>query len=102
MNVGRDVGVMVDETRGDDQARRVELNASAPCGQAIPRDTGAHTAAAYRTTGYPETFVIDRDGTVLRTFVGPAEWDTPDALAYFRGLLPRRPAATERSTSPAR
>jgi len=69
---------------------------------AIPRDTGAHTAAAYRTTGYPETFVIDRDGTVLRTFVGPAEWDTPDALAYFRGLLPRRTDATDRSTSPAR
>jgi cytochrome c biogenesis protein CcmG, thiol:disulfide interchange protein DsbE len=68
----------------------------------IPRDTGAHTAAAYRTTGYPESFVIDRDGTLLRTFVGPAEWDTPEALAYFRGLLPRRPAATERSTSPAR
>jgi peroxiredoxin len=68
----------------------------------IPRDTGAHTAAAYRTTGYPESFVVDRDGTLLRTFVGPAEWDTPEAIAYFRGLLPRRPAATERSTSPAR
>ena len=68
----------------------------------IPRDTGAHTAAAYRTTGYPESFVVDRDGSLLRTFVGPAEWDTPEAIAYFRGLLPRRPAATERSTSPAR
>jgi len=65
-------------------------------------DPGAQTAAAYRATGYPETFVIGRDGTLLRTFVGPAEWDTPEALGYFRGLLPRRPAATERSTSPAR
>ncbi len=68
----------------------------------ILRDPEAQTAAAYRATGYPETFVIGRDGTLLRTFVGPAEWDTPEALGYFRGLLPRRPAATERSTSPAR
>jgi len=66
------------------------------------RDAGAQTAAAYRTTGYPETFVIDRDGTLLRRVGGPAEWDTPEALAYFRGLLPRRPAAAARSTSPAR
>jgi peroxiredoxin len=68
----------------------------------ILRDAGAHTAAAYRASGYPETFLIGGDGTLLRTFVGPAEWDTPEALGYFRGLLPRRPAATDRSTSPAR
>jgi cytochrome c biogenesis protein CcmG, thiol:disulfide interchange protein DsbE len=68
----------------------------------ILRDPEAHTAAAYHTTGYPETFVIGKDGTLLRSIVGPAEWDTPEAIGYFRGLLPRRPPATERSTSPTR
>jgi cytochrome c biogenesis protein CcmG, thiol:disulfide interchange protein DsbE len=68
----------------------------------ILRDPAAHTAASFHTTGYPETFVIGRDGTLLRSIVGSAEWDTPEAIAYFRGLLPRRPAATDRSTSPAR
>ena len=41
-------------------------------------------------------------GTIVRILVGPAEWDTPEALAYFRGLLPRRRAAAARGTSPAR
>jgi peroxiredoxin len=51
-------------------------------------DPGGRTAAAdYRTTGYPETFLLDRQGRLLRHYVGPAEWDTPEALAHFRGLL---------------
>ena len=51
-------------------------------------DPGGRSAAAdYRTTGYPETFVLDRQGVLLRHYVGPAEWDTPEALAHFRGLL---------------
>jgi peroxiredoxin len=68
----------------------------------ILRDTGAQTAAAYRAAGYPETFLIGGDGRLLRTFLGPADWDTPQALGYFRALLPRPPAPTDRSTSPAR
>jgi hypothetical protein len=51
-------------------------------------DPGGRVAeGAYRTTGYPETFVLDRSGLLLRHHVGPAEWDTPEALAHFRGLL---------------
>jgi peroxiredoxin len=51
-------------------------------------DPGGRVAAgAYRTTGYPETFVLDRRGVLLRHHVGPAEWDTPEALAHFRELL---------------
>jgi peroxiredoxin len=70
-------------------------------GFTILRDPGAHTAAAFRITGYPQTFLIGRDGTLVKTFLGPAEWDTPEAVGYFRGLLARdRPTAA--STSPAR
>ena len=51
-------------------------------------DPGGRTAAAaYRTAGYPETFVLDRKGVLLRHYMGPAEWDTPEALAHFRELL---------------
>lgn len=53
-------------------------------------DPGGRGAATdYRTNGYPETFVLDRNGVLLRHHVGPAEWDTPEALAHFRGLLER-------------
>ena len=54
----------------------------------VLRDPGARVAAGpYRTTGYPETFVIDAAGVIRETYVGPADWDTPEALDHFRRLL---------------
>jgi peroxiredoxin len=53
----------------------------------ILRDPDAHVAQEYRATGYPETFLIDGTGKIVRVYVGPADWDTPEALDYFRGLL---------------
>jgi len=29
----------------------------------------------YRTTGVPESFVIDRGGTIVKKVIGPTEWD---------------------------
>jgi len=55
-------------------------------------DPGGRVAATdYRTTGYPETFVIDRAGSLVQHTIGPAEWDAPEALAHFRGLLDNTP-----------
>jgi peroxiredoxin len=48
---------------------------------------GAGPAQAYHTTGYPETFVIDGKGVLVDSYIGPAEWDTPEAVAHFRELL---------------
>jgi thiol-disulfide isomerase/thioredoxin len=54
----------------------------------VLRDPGGRGAASqYRTTGYPETFVLDRGGLLLQHTVGPDEWDSPERLDYFRGLL---------------
>jgi cytochrome c biogenesis protein CcmG/thiol:disulfide interchange protein DsbE len=59
----------------------------------VLKDPGGRVAEdAYRTTGYPETFVLDRGGRVLQHVVGPAEWDSAERLAYFRGLLEGVPA----------
>jgi cytochrome c biogenesis protein CcmG/thiol:disulfide interchange protein DsbE len=59
----------------------------------VLKDPGGRVAEdAYRTTGYPETFVLDRGGRVLQHVVGPAEWDSAERLAYFRGLLEAVPA----------
>jgi peroxiredoxin len=59
----------------------------------ILRDPGGREAAgAYRTTGYPETFVIDPAGRIKEHHVGPAEWDTPAAFAHLRRLLPHGPS----------
>jgi peroxiredoxin len=91
------LGVSVDE---DETALR-DFAARHGLTFAVLRDRGAHTAAAYRTVGYPQTFLVGRDGTLVRTFLGPAEWDTPEALGYFRGLLAGARVAAP-STSPAR
>jgi len=92
------LGVSVDEDEGAVREFVARQGVSFP----ILRDPGGRAAAAYRTTGYPETFLVGPEGTVRKIFVGPAEWDTPEALAYFRALLPRRRVDTDRSTSPTR
>ena len=52
------------------------------------RDPGGRgPTAAWRTTGYPETFVLDGTGKIVRKIVGPARWDTPEAISWFRGVL---------------
>jgi peroxiredoxin len=54
----------------------------------ILRDPGGRIAAsAYRTTGWPETFVIDAAGVLKEQYVGPSDWDTPEAIAHFRRML---------------
>ena len=51
-------------------------------------DPGGRVAGGgYRTTGYPETFLIDRQGRILKHVVGPAEWDSPETLAELRKLM---------------
>lgn len=42
---------------------------------------------AYQITGYPETFVIARDGTIRKKWIGPADWASPANVALIRGLL---------------
>jgi peroxiredoxin len=41
----------------------------------------------FGVTGYPETFVIDRDGQVIKHVIGPEDWDSPEMVAYFEALL---------------
>ena len=55
----------------------------------VLRDPGARgPAAVWRTTGYPETFILDGSGRIVRKIVGPTQWDTPEAIAWLRGLKP--------------
>ena len=45
----------------------------------------------YGVTGYPETFVIDRDGKVIEHVIGPESWESDRIYRYFVELL--QPAA---------
>ena len=40
----------------------------------------------YGTFKYPETFVIDKDGKIVRKFIGAQEWTSPEIVDYLRKL----------------
>ncbi|HET7585803.1 MAG TPA: TlpA disulfide reductase family protein [Gemmatimonadaceae bacterium] len=42
---------------------------------------------SYPITGYPETFVIARDGTIRKWDIGPQAWDSPTNEALIERLL---------------
>lgn len=50
------------------------------------RDDKQMSSSLYGTTGWPETFVIDRDGNIRRKFVGAVNWNSPDIDRYLSSL----------------
>ncbi len=50
------------------------------------RDTGQKTNAVYGTFKFPETFVIDSNGKIVRKFIGAQEWTSPDIVDYLKKM----------------
>lgn len=50
------------------------------------RDPEQKVAELYGTSGWPETYVIDREGILRRKFVGPVNWDSPDVIQFLSKL----------------
>lgn len=50
-------------------------------------DPSGDIARAYRTTGVPESFVIGRDGRIVRKVIGATEWDDEANVELLRRLL---------------
>ena len=50
-------------------------------------DPGGEIQRTYRTTGVPESFVIDHHGVIMRRVIGPKEWDHPSEVTLLRRLL---------------
>jgi len=51
---------------------------------------GTKSSRFYGTTGYPETFIIDGNGTVRRKFIGPVNWTNPEVIGYLSDLTDTR------------
>jgi len=75
----------------DQEGRAVVQSFVADLGLAFPvlPDPDLQVAHRYRVTGYPETFVIDRNGRIVAHEIGPREWDAPESVAAFRRLIER-------------
>jgi len=50
-------------------------------------DATARSSSALKAVGMPTTLLIDRQGRELGRLVGPAEWDSADAVRLIKAAL---------------
>lgn len=50
------------------------------------RDPDQKVAAMYGTSGWPESYIIDRQGVMQRKIVGPIDWDSPEMTQFLSKL----------------
>ena len=43
----------------------------------------------YRTTGVPESFIINKDGILIQKVIGPLDWVNPEVFGFFNDLIQR-------------
>ena len=51
------------------------------------RDPERKVSARYGTMKYPETYLINREGIVIRKYINAQEWDQPEIVNYMRSVL---------------
>ena len=50
------------------------------------RDPAQSAAKLYHTEGWPETYIIDRQGVMRRKFIGPVDWTSPEVMDFLNKL----------------
>jgi peroxiredoxin len=50
------------------------------------RDPEQKVASVYGTSGWPETYIIDRQGVMRRKFIGPVDWNSPEVVQFLSKL----------------
>jgi hypothetical protein len=53
----------------------------------VLHDRSGQVERLYQTTGWPESFVIDQEGIIVKKEIGPRAWDQPPNTAIFKRLL---------------
>jgi peroxiredoxin len=56
----------------------------------ILHDQSGAIQGIYQTVGVPESFIIDRDGVIVKKMIGAAEWDSPVNATLIQRLLDAR------------
>jgi peroxiredoxin len=70
----------------DDLARYKRFIQEHPMNVITVVDSAQKSSSEYGTTGWPETYIIDRKGIIRRKFIGPVEWTNPAIVAYLEKL----------------
>jgi len=79
---GTVLGISIDEDEAQYRKFLVDYQIKFP----TFRDPSKNIAESYGTFGWPETFIIDREGNVVRKLIGPQVWDSPEMIAYLKRL----------------
>lgn len=78
------IGISVDKDPEKSVAPFVkELGLTFP----ILLDPKSETAAKYKITGVPETYLVAPNGTIIHHLIGPAKWDRPDVVEALKKLV---------------
>jgi len=50
-------------------------------------DSAGTIGKTYGTTGVPESFIVDKDGILVKKIIGPIDWANPEVLRFFHVLI---------------
>lgn len=50
-------------------------------------DPSGASTKSYGITGVPESFVIDKQGILVKKVIGGFAWDSPEAVSFLEGLM---------------
>jgi len=81
------VAVSVDDDAGAVARFRERLALGFP----IALDPRREAAELYQSYRYPESFLIDREGTLVARYIGERDWDAPEYSARILRLLEAQP-----------
>jgi cytochrome c biogenesis protein CcmG/thiol:disulfide interchange protein DsbE len=80
-------GVVLGVSVDDDESAYQQFLQTQHVNFLTSRDPSKKSAQDYGTVMYPETYVIDRHGKILRKIIGPQNWNSPEMLSYFDAIL---------------
>lgn len=58
-------------------------------GMSLPTylDPSGASSKSYGITGVPESFIIDKQGIIVKKVVGGVSWDAPEVISFLEGLM---------------
>jgi thiol-disulfide isomerase/thioredoxin len=50
-------------------------------------DASGASAKTYGVTGVPESFIIDKQGILVKKIIGGAAWDSPEVVSFLESMM---------------
>jgi len=91
---GKDFQVVaVNTDRGGGDKPKAFLAETGATHLALYTDPSGKLFSKLKAVGMPTTLLLDREGREIGRLVGPADWDSPEALALIKAAIAAPPSA---------